>query len=183
MAASTPDVQTGWRAEPFNLPGIDGQWHSLTSLAGEKGTVVAFVCNHCPYVKAILPRLIHDTQALASHGVNVVAINSNDAQSYPDDSFENMVRLGANYPFAYLHDESQQVARAYDAICTPDFFGFDSVFKLQYRGRIEARGKYLTDEKMPRDLFDAMVQVANTGIGPAEQFASIGCSIKWRSDN
>lgn len=188
MAAISPEVQSGWPAPEFCLRGTDGQMHSLSELAGTHGTVVAFICNHCPYVKAILPRLIADAQDLARLGVSVVAINSNDPSAYPEDSFENMIRIAAHWPFPYLFDETQEIARAYDAVCTPDFFGFDAALKLQYRGRIDATGKTAkpaagpqTDTGLRRELYLAMSQVAREGTAPNEQFNSIGCSIKFRT--
>ena len=188
MAAITPEVETGWAAPDFCLPGTDGQMHSLASLAGSRGTVVAFICNHCPYVKAILPRLIADARDLTRLGVSLVAINSNDPVAYPEDSFENMVRVSSDWPFHYLFDETQQIAHAYDAVCTPDFFGFDAALKLQYRGRIDATGKSPPDTAsngddnvLRRELYLAMRQVAQEGRAPAEQIHSIGCAIKFRT--
>src|SRR5690606_25273427 len=139
MAVSTPIADIGWKAAAFRLKGVDGQYHTLKQLAGPRGTVAVFMCNHCPYVKGIMPRLIRDARELQLLGVNVVAINSNDARSYPDDSFANMKRFAQEWklPFSYLHDEDQEVARAYDAVCTPDFFGLDADLRLQYRGRLD----------------------------------------------
>ena len=136
MAATAPAADIGFAAPDFTLPGTDGRRHTLRSLAGPRGTVVAFICNHCPYVRAILPRLVRDAQDLAALGVNVIAINPNDAGAHAEDGFERMVELAAGLPFPYLHDESQAVARAYGAVCTPDFFGFDAGLKLRYRGRL-----------------------------------------------
>jgi hypothetical protein len=140
-----------------------------------------FICNHCPYVKAVRERLIRDCADLAAHGVGSVAIMSNDPADYPEDSFENMRKVAAQYryPFPYVIDETQNVARAYGAVCTPDFFGYNAALALQYRGRIDASGREAA-AKARRELFDAMVQIARTGNGPAEQIASIGCSIKWK---
>ncbi len=182
MAVSTPIADIGWKAAAFRLKGVDGQHHTLKQLAGPRGTVVVFMCNHCPYVKGIMPRLIRDARELQLLGVNVVAINSNDARSYPDDSFANMKRFAQEWklPFPYLHDEDQEVARAYDAVCTPDFFGLDADLRLQYRGRLDEGRKDPVPEDTPRELFDAMRLVALYGYGPGEQHASMGCSIKWR---
>jgi peroxiredoxin len=180
MAAQAPAVDPGWAAPDFALRGVDGRIHRLAALAGARGTVVAFICNHCPYVKAILPRLRRDAVDLAALGVNVVAINANDAQAYPEDGFEPMVALAADWPFAYLHDESQAVARAYGAVCTPDFFGLDAGLRLRYRGRLDASRKDTAPEGSPRELFEAMREVALSGQAPALQHAGIGCSIKWR---
>ena len=180
MAAESPAADLGWAAPAFALRGTDGRTHTLAELAGPKGTVVAFICNHCPYVKAILPRLVRDAHDLKSINVNVIGINANDATAYPEDGFERMVEFAASLPFPYLHDETQQVARAYGAVCTPDFFGFDAQLKLRYRGRLDASRKDTAPEGAPRELFDAMKTVAETGHGPAEQHHCIGCSIKWR---
>jgi len=180
MAAEAPAADLGWAAPPFALRGTDGATHTLAELAGPKGTVVAFICNHCPYVKAILPRLISDARELRALGVHVIGINANDAEAYPEDSFERMVELAPTLGFAYLHDESQQVARAYGAVCTPDFFGFDAQLKLRYRGRLDASRKEAAPEGTPRELFEAMKLVAETGRGPEVQHHCIGCSIKWR---
>ena len=180
MAIQAPIAEMGFSAPVFSLPGTDGRVHALAELAGARGTVVAFICNHCPYVKAMLPRLVSDARDLASMGVSVIGISSNDATAYPEDSFERMKELAPGLPFPYLYDESQSVARAYDAVCTPDFFGFDAGLKLRYRGRIDGARREAAPAGMPRDLFDAMKMIADTGQGPKAQLASIGCSIKWR---
>lgn len=179
MAAEAPGADLGWAAPAFTLPGTDGRTHSLPSLAGPRGTVVAFICNHCPYVKAILPRLVRDARELAAQGIHVIGINSNDAVAYPEDDFAHMVALAPSLSFPYLHDASQAVARAYGAVCTPDFFGFDAQLRLRYRGRLDASRKEAAPEGARRELFEAMRMIAQTGAGPAEQFNSIGCSIKW----
>ena len=181
MAEIPPLCDFGWKAPDFNLPGTDGQWHSLQSLRGDKGTLVVFMCNHCPYVKSILERLIRDARDLAGLGINTVGISANDPDDYPADSFENMAKIASerNFPFPYLHDESQDVARAYSSVCTPDFFGFDADLGLQYRGHLDAsRTELVADAR--RELYEAMKAVAETGRGPAEQIPSMGCSIKWR---
>jgi peroxiredoxin len=180
MAAQAPAADLGWRAVEFELPGTDGRVHRLSDLAGPNGTVVAFICNHCPYVKAVLPRLIRDARDLAGLGVNVVGINSNDAEAYPEDSFPRMVELAPSLSFPYLHDASQSVGKAYGAVCTPDFFGFDSELRLRYRGRLDASRKETAPEGTRRELYEAMRLIGATGAGPAEQNAGIGCSIKWR---
>jgi peroxiredoxin len=182
MAAEAPEADIGWTAAPFELRGTDGRTHTLAELAGPKGTVVAFICNHCPYVKAILPRLVRDARDLQAIGVHVIGINANDASAYPEDSFDRMVELAPSLPFAYLYDETQHVARTYGAVCTPDFFGFDAQLRLRYRGRLDASRKDAAPEGTPRELFDAMRMVADTGHGPAEQHPCIGCSIKWRDE-
>jgi peroxiredoxin len=180
MAAQAPSADLGWSAPPFTLRGTDGGLHTLASLAGPRGTVVAFICNHCPYVQAILPRLVRDAQDLRALGVHVVAINANDAEAYPEDSYERMVEVAPTLPFAYLHDATQAVARAYGAVCTPDFYGFDAQLKLRYRGRLDASRKAAAPPDAPRELYEAMRQIAQTGHGPLVQHPSIGCSIKWR---
>jgi peroxiredoxin len=171
----------GIPAPDFELPGTDGKRHTLASSRGPTGLLVMFICNHCPYVKAVRGHLVRDCGELVRHGIGSVAIMSNDPGEYPEDSFENMKRIAAQfrYPFPYLFDETQDVARAYGAACTPDFFGYDAVLRLQYRGRLDASGRDAVPQAR-RELFEAMVQIARTGRGPAEQIASIGCSIKWK---
>lgn len=183
VALETPQVKLGWRAADFSLPGIDGKTHSLKELAGKNGTVVAFICNHCPYVKAITARLVEAVEEMREFGVELVAINANDADAYPEDSFANMQRFAAErgFNFPYLHDESQAVARAYEAVCTPDFFGFDKGLRLRYRGRLDIGRKEPPPEGAPNDLVNAMGRIADHGHGPEEQFPSMGCSIKWKS--
>lgn len=181
MAAVPPVCNFGEKAHPFDLPATDGRRYRLTDVAGPKGLVLVFMCNHCPYVKAIIDKLIRDAQELRTLGVYTAAICSNDATAYPDDSFENMRRWAEEkrFPFPYLHDESQEVARAYGAVCTPDFFGYNARLELQYRGRLDASGRSPV-EGARRELFEAMRLVAETGKGPLEQTPSMGCSIKWR---
>ena len=179
MSTSPPICDFDWPAPDFTLPAPDKKTYSLSDIKGENGTLVMFICNHCPYVKSILDRIIRDAADLQKLGIGVVAINSNDAAAYPEDSFENMADLGL--PFPYLHDETQSVARAYDAVCTPDFFGFNKDMGLQYRGRLDASGNTAGAKDLKRDLYDAMKQVAQTGHGPTEQIPSMGCSIKWKT--
>ena len=178
MAVTPPVCDFDWQAPDFTLPASDGNTYSLSDVKGENGTLVMFICNHCPYVKSIMDKIIRDAQDLQKLGIGVVAINSNDAEAYPEDSFENMQKL--DLPFPYLHDESQSVARAYDAACTPDFFGFNADMGLQYRGRLDASGRNAGPDDLKRDLYEAMKQVAKTGQGPREQIPSMGCSIKWK---
>jgi peroxiredoxin len=182
MAAIPPVCDFGWPAVDATLPGIDGRMHSIFDQAGPNGLVVAFVCNHCPYVKAVIARIVTDAEYLNAEGIGFVAINSNDAKAYPEDSFANMKRFAAahGFGFPYLHDEDQAVARAYDAVCTPDFFGFNRELTLQYRGRLDASRKEAGASDLRRDLLEAMKQVARTGNGPKDQIASMGCSIKWK---
>lgn len=181
MAAVPPVCNFGEKAHAFELPATDGRRYRLDELKGPKGTVIVFMCNHCPYVKAVIDRLIEDAKVLAGIGVNTVAISSNDAAAYPADSFENMRRWAEEkrFPFPYLHDESQEVARAYGAVCTPDFFGYNADLELQYRGRLD-ESKREAAPGARRELVEAMRQVAETGRGPAEQIPSMGCSIKWK---
>lgn len=166
----------------FTLPGVDGRNWTLQECRGDKGLLVMFICNHCPYVKAILDRIVRDTQELAQHGIQSVAIMSNDPTQYQEDSFENMRLLAKTlaFPFPYLLDESQAIAKAYGAVCTPDFFGYNADLKLQYRGRLDESRKETAPAHVRRDLYEAMLQVAKTGRGPADQIASMGCSIKWK---
>jgi len=172
----------GTLAPDFALRGVDGQIYTRDGCRGEAGLLVVFMCNHCPYVKAALDRIIHDARELERHGIATVAISSNDPVAYPDDSFEAMQRLARDkaLPFPYLFDETQQVARAYDAVCTPDFFGYNSQLELQYRGRLDAWKLEAPPPNATRELFDAMKQIAVLGHGPVVQHASVGCSIKWR---
>ncbi len=160
---------------------MDGGRRNLASVAGPNGLVIAFICNHCPYVLAVMDRIVRDAHDLAPLGVGFAAICSNDATAYPDDSFENMVRMAEQqaFPFPYLHDEDQSVAHAYGAACTPDFFGYNDDLELQYRGRLDASTRSAGPGDLRRDLFEGMKQVAETGQGPRDQIASMGCSIKW----
>ncbi len=182
MAAIPPVCDFGWKAPAFSLPGTDGRTWSLDDIRGPNGTLVMFICNHCPYVLAVLDRIIRDARDLQALGIGVVAISANDAEAYPEDSFENMKKMAAErgFPFPYLYDETQEVARAYGAVCTPDFFGFNAADELQYRGRLDESRKQAAAPDVRRDLFLAMKQVAETGRGPAEQIPSMGCSIKWK---
>ncbi|MEJ2575681.1 MAG: thioredoxin family protein [Gammaproteobacteria bacterium] len=182
MAGETPICDFGLAAPDFSLPGVDGNTWTLADCRGERGLLVVFMCNHCPYVQAVRERLVRDARELAALGVRTVGISANDVQNYPEDSFENMQRVAQAWalPFPYLYDESQEVARAYGAVCTPDFFGYNADLELQYRGRLDASGRNPAPADARRELFEAMKQVAETGRGPAEQVPSMGCSIKWR---
>lgn len=184
MAAVTPPVCDFDRPAPdFTLPATDGRTLSRDDLAGPNGLLVMFICNHCPFVLAVLDKIIRDAADLQAIGVGVAAICSNDATTHPADSFPEMKKLAEarGFPFPYLHDEDQSVARAYGAACTPDFFGFNADLGLQYRGRLDASRSTPGPADLPRELFDAMSAVANTGKGPADQTPSIGCSIKWKA--
>ncbi len=181
MAVDTPICDFGWKAPPFELRDPDGKSQTFDGAMGDKGLLIAFICNHCPYVKAIAERFAEDARALQREGIGVVAIMSNDYAAYPDDSPPQMKKFADKYGFTfpYLVDEDQSVARAYDAVCTPDFFGFNRDGELQYRGRIDdARLGDPTDRKP--ELLQAMRMIAETGQGPREQHHSMGCSIKWR---
>ena len=182
MAETAPICDFGWQAPDFSLRATNGKRYALEDIRGAHGTLIMFICNHCPYVQAILPRIERDARALAALGIGVAAICSNDGVAYPEDSFEAMAQLAEarGLPFPYLHDETQQVARSYGAVCTPDFFGFNSNLELQYRGRMDASGRDPGPDDARRELFEAMKLVAETGAGPRQQTPSLGCSIKWR---
>ena len=182
VSTETPICDFGQPAIDFALPGVDGKTWTLQECRGEKGLLVMFICNHCPYVKAVLDRIVRDTRELMQYGINSVAIMSNDPSQYEEDSLENMQRIAAehDFPFPYLLDESQAVAQAYGAVCTPDFFGYNADLELQYRGRLDASRKETAPEGARRDLFEAMLQIAKKGQGPKEQVPSMGCSIKWK---
>jgi len=182
VSLQTPICAFDRPAPDFALPGVDGRTWTRDQCKGEKGLLVMFICNHCPYVKAVRERIVRDTRELAELGVASVAIMSNDPADYPEDSFENMRRVAEDFgfPFPYLLDESQEVAKAFGAVCTPDFFGYNADLRLQYRGRLDASRKETAPADARRDLFEGMRTVALTGEGPREQIPSMGCSIKWR---
>lgn len=184
VSTQTPLCDFGAPAPDFALPGVDGWVWTRDQCAGPRGLLVMFICNHCPYVQAIRDRLVRDVRELTALGIGCVAISANDATDYPEDSFENMQRVASEwgFTFPYLYDESQAIARAYGAVCTPDFFGYNGQFGLQYRGRLDASRKEAAPPDVRRDLFEAMRQVAESGEGPAEQIPSIGCSIKWKAE-
>ncbi len=174
----------GVTAPDFDLEATDGRRYRLADVRGPKGTLVMFICNHCPYVKAVLDDIARDAAELEPLGIGAIAIMPNDTDAYPADSLENMRRLATErrLPFPYVIDRTQQVARAYDAACTPDFFGFNAGLELQYRGRLYALRNLQRVPNSPRELFDAMMEIARTGHGPATQNPAMGCSIKWRDD-
>jgi len=182
MLMGPPPCDFGVQAPRFTLPDPSGREFSLEDCAGENGTLVMFLCNHCPYVQAILGRIARDTAELREHGVGSVAIMPNDAARYPADSPPRMAALAqqAGFGFPYLYDESQDVAQRYGAVCTPDFFGYNADFELQYRGRLDSSTSRAAPADAPRELFDAMLQIARAGRGPRGQNSSQGCSIKWR---
>lgn len=182
VSLETPICDFGRDAVDFQLTGVDGKLYTPREVAGENGLLVMFICNHCPYVKAVLDRLIRDTRELVEYGINSIAIMSNDPTDYPEDSFENMKKIAEarEFPFPYVIDPTQETAKRYGAVCTPDFFGYNRDLKLQYRGRLDASRKETAPADAKRELFDAMVEISRTGNGPRTQFSSIGCSIKWK---
>lgn len=184
VSLETPVCEFDKEIFDFSLPGVDGKLWTPELCKGEAGLLVMFICNHCPYVQSIRDRIVRDTLELKALGMNSVAIMSNDPAEYEEDSFENMKKVAAEFefPFPYLIDETQDVARAYGAVCTPDFFGYNAELKLQYRGRLDASRKESAPADVKRDLFDAMRQVVETGQGPREQIPSMGCSIKWKHE-
>jgi len=177
----TPICDFGTNAKDFLLNSTINKLVSLNDMKGEAGTLIMFICNHCPYVKAVIKDVVEDCKNLEKFGVKAVAISSNNTVNYPEDSFENMIKFSKehNFIFPYLFDETQNVAKSYNAVCTPDFFGFNSNLELQYRGRIRELKKLKPVRDDESDLFNAMKQIAETGNGPKEQIPSLGCSIKW----
>ena len=171
----------GWKARDFALKGVDGKIYSLADVRGPKGTLIAFICNHCPYVMAVIERLVAEAKALREIGIGAIAIMPNDTETYRDDSFDNMKAFAAKHGFGfpYVIDATQEIAKAYGAQCTPDFFGFNAQDELQYRGRLDVSRTTLVPNAR-RDLFEAMKQVAESGRGPVDQTPSMGCSIKWK---
>ena len=184
VRTETPVCDFGLPALNFSLRGVDGNTWSLKECNGPNGLLIMFICNHCPYVQAVNHKLVRDAHDLEKLGIRSVAIMPNDVKFYPEDSFENMIRVAEEmaYPFPYLIDEAQSVSRAYGAVCTPDFFGYNSRLELQYRGRLDESGKHADKGDVRRDLYLAMKQVAQTGAGPEDQVPSMGCSIKWRNN-
>lgn len=183
MATIPPVCDFSLNAPDFSLPGTDGKTYTLGEISGLNGTLVMFICNHCPYVLAVLDRILRDARDLQALGVGVVAISSNDVTSHPQDAPEKMAEMAKemHFSFPYLFDGTQQVARAYDAVCTPDFFGYNADGKLQYRGRLDASRREAGPADLKRDLYEAMKLIAETGHGPREQTPSMGCSIKWKA--
>ena len=182
MPIQTPICDFGQKAHDFKLKSTEGKILSLADVKGEKGTLIMFICNHCPYVLAVLDRIVRDARDLKDLGIGVAAISANDVNAYPQDSFENMILLAKDYDFdfPYLYDESQETAKAFDAVCTPDFFGFNKKDELQYRGRLDASRKESGPVDLRRDLYESMKLIVETGEGPREQVPSMGCSIKWK---
>jgi peroxiredoxin len=182
MASTAATTSLGTPAPPFALPATDGRTYALQDIVGSKGTVIAFICNHCPYVKAVIGRLAQDARVLLAEGIGFAAICSNDAVAYPEDSFDNMKQFAKAHelPFPYLHDRDQSAARAYGALCTPDFFGYDAQGKLRYRGRLDEGRTAPLPAGARRELVEGMRAIANGGVVPA-QYPSVGCSIKWKA--
>ena len=178
----TPTIDDHFQAPDFSLENIDGNTLTYADIKGENGTVIAFICNHCPYVQAIIKRFVHDAKNLQSHGIGIACIMPNDTVKYPADNFENMQKFAQahNFTFPYLLDETQEIAKAYDAICTPDIFGFNSEGQLQYRGRLDSAGPKESDENTVKELVNAMLEIKEKGASTADQFSSMGCSIKWK---
>ena len=184
MLTQTPICDFGKKAIPFKLKSTEGKIISLEELKGENGTLVMFICNHCPYVKAITKDIVEDCNELKKIGINSVAISSNDPTNYPEDSFENMIEFAKknDFSFPYLIDETQETAKAYDAVCTPDFFGYNKDLELQYRGRSRELKNLIPIRDGKSDLYKAMKLIAETSNGPKNQIPSAGCSIKWKFD-
>ena len=184
MPIKTPICDFGKKAFSFELKSTDNKTISLNDVLGENGTLVMFICNHCPYVKVIAKELVEDCKKLKKVGINTVAICSNDAVNYPEDSFDNMIKFSNDnqFSFPYLHDETQEIAKAYDAVCTPDFFGYNKDLALQYRGRLRELKNFIPVKDGESELLKAMIQIAETGKGPQDQIPSAGCSIKWKYD-
>jgi len=177
----TPICDFGTNAKDFQLNSTINKLVSLNDIKGENGTLIMFICNHCPYVKAVIKDVVEDCKNLEKIGINAIAISSNDAVNYPEDSFENMIEFSKehNFTFPYLFDETQNVAKSYNAVCTPDFFGYNGNLELQYRGRIRELKDLKPIKIDESDLFKAMKQISETGKGPKKQIPSLGCSIKW----
>jgi len=184
MPIQTPICDFGKKAVPFELKSTDQKFLKLEDIQGENGTLIMFICNHCPYVKAVTKDIVEDCNNLKKLGINSIAICSNDAVNYPEDSFENMIKFSNDnsFSFPYLVDETQEIAKAYDAVCTPDFFGYNKNLELQYRGRMRELKKLIPVRNGESDLLQAMKQIAETGKGPKEQIPSAGCGIKWKFD-
>tara|TARA_B100000579_G_C22786014_1_gene831914 strand:- start:271 stop:822 length:552 start_codon:yes stop_codon:yes gene_type:complete len=183
MPVNTPlENNFGWKASDFNLKSVDDENYSLNDLIGNNGTVIVFICNHCPYVISIADRLSYEARELKKIQINFIGIMSNDVKSYPEDSFENMKKFSNKYnlEFPYLYDETQEIAKKYKAVCTPDFFGFNKNLELQYRGRIDSGVIKEKNVEITRELYLAMKMISESNIGPKKQFNSFGCSIKWK---
>ena len=177
----TPVCDFGKKIINFNLVNVDNKIISLDDILGKNGTLIMFICNHCPYVKAVIEKIVYTSKELKKYNINSIAIMPNDTKNYPDDNFENMQKFSKKFKFdfPYLLDETQEVSKLYGAVCTPDFFGYNNNGELQYRGRI-AEMKNLQFQNETNDLLNAMIEISKTSKGPKKQFASAGCSIKWK---
>ena len=184
MPIQTPICDFGQKAYDFRLKSTENKMVSLNDIRGENGTLIMFICNHCPYVKAVTKDIVEDCNKLKELGINSVAICANDAENYPDDSFDNMIKFAKKnqFGFPYLSDESQEIARTYDAVCTPDFFGYNKNLELQYRGRLRELKNLIPVRDGDSDLLKAMRQIAETDKGPKSQIPSAGCGIKWKNN-
>ena len=184
MPIQTPICDFGQKALPFELKSTDNKIISLNDIKGENGTLIMFICNHCPYVKAITKEIVEDCNKLKNIRINSVAICSNDFINYPEDSFENMIKFSSDnhFNFPYLHDDTQEIAKSYEAVCTPDFFGYNKDLELQYRGRLRELKNFVPVKDGESDLLKSMKQIAKTGNGPQDQIPSAGCGIKWKYD-
>ena len=184
MPVNASNEKLGWIAPTFNLLDVSGEKKSLDQLIGKNGTVIAFICNHCPYVISIADRLSLEARELKKYSINTIAIMSNDVDKYPEDSFEKMKIFSRKYSFdfPYLYDDTQEVAKSYAAVCTPDIFGFNNLLKLLYRGRIDSAVMNSNQKQIDRELYNAMLKIKNDGVGPSKQFNSFGCSIKWKNN-
>ena len=180
----TPICDFGKKAETFQLKSTDNKIISLNDIKGDKGTLIMFICNHCPYVKAVIEDIVEDTNKLADFGIKSVAICSNDVKNYPEDSFEKMIEFAKinHFSFPYLSDETQEIAKIYKAVCTPDFFGYNKDLELQYRGRLRELKNLIPVRDGESDLKKAMTLIVETGKGPENQIPSAGCGIKWKNN-
>ena len=181
VLTKTPICNFGEKANSFKLKGTDGKIHKLEDNIGKNGTLIMFICNHCPYVKAVIENIVRDCKSLEQDGLKSLAIMSNDTNNYPDDSFENMISFSKKhgFTFPYLIDETQEIAKKYDAVCTPDFFGYNKNLELNYRGRIRELNDLKPVGSGDSELLKSMKLIAKTQQGPKEQYPSMGCSIKW----
>ena len=184
MPVNASNSDLDWQAPDFNLISVDEQYYSLSQLAGENGTLIAFICNHCPYVIRIIERFVYESIELNNIGVSTIGIMSNDVKQYPEDSYEKMREFSLKYDFKfhYLYDSTQEVAKDYRAVCTPDIFGFNKNLQLKYRGRIDSKVVEEDNNDIKREMYEAMKLIKETNEGPLNQFNSFGCSIKWANN-
>ena len=184
MPVNASNSDLDWQAPDFNLISVDEQYYSLSQLTGENGTLIAFICNHCPYVIRIIERFVYESIELNNIGISTIGIMSNDVKQYPEDSYEKMKEFSLKYDFKfhYLYDSTQQVAKDYRAVCTPDIFGFNKNLQLKYRGRIDSKVVEEDNNDIKREMYEAMKLIKETNEGPLNQFNSFGCSIKWANN-